>query len=395
MSHIVLVTASVAYEQRVRRALGDTFSGTLDRWQSDIMFVDALQATKELAAEAPDVIAIGPHVPVEVALELAKAVDEEHPEIGAILVAEPSMDLWEQALRAGVRDVLTPDADDDAVRVAFERVLETAMRRRHNLVAEDASSKARVITVVAPKGGAGKTAVTTNLAASLAGSGAGRVALVDLDLQFGDVANTLHLSPENTIAELARVPGGVTPTTLKVFLTARSENFYALCAPESPAEGEDVPEVVVERVLRILSEEFDYVVVDTSAGLDETTLAAIEMSTDLLFLCDLSVSSLRGLRKVIDALDQLGITTPQRHFVLNRADSKVGIDPEDAAALVGLPAAVEVPSSRHVPLTMNSGVPVVEESPRSPVGRAFTEISRLFADLEDERTGLFKFRSKA
>lgn len=393
MTNIVLATSSAAFEQRVRRALGGELNGSLRRWHSEVMFLDSLAAVKELAADAPDVVAIGPNVAVDLALEVTRAIEEERPEISVILVAEPTTDLWERALRAGVRDVLTPDATDEAIRLTFARLTETVARRRHNLAVEVGaeSTNARVITVMAPKGGAGKTALSTNLAVALAATGQGRVALVDLDLQFGDVGNALGLEPEHTIGDLSSVAGGVTPTTLKVFLTRRDDNLYALCAPDTPAAGEEVPELVVDRAVRLLAEDFSFVVIDTSAGLSEATLAAAELSTDLVFLCDLSVSALRGLRKVVDAVDALAIDGPNRHFILNRADSRVGIDIDEAAALVGMPVDVEIPSSRSVPLAMNRGIPVVEDSARSAVARAFEDVAYRFVEVApDQKRGLFR-----
>jgi pilus assembly protein CpaE len=125
-------------------------------------------------------------------------------------------------------------------------------------------------------------------------------------------------------------------------------------------------------------------VIDTAAGLTEATLAAIELSTDLMFICDLSVSAVRGMRKLVDALDRLGIQKPQRHFVLNRADSKVGVDTKDAASVMGMPVSVELPSARTVPLSMNQGIPVVEHSPRSPVAKRFMQAALLLANEDDK-----------
>lgn len=249
-----------------------------------------------------------------------------------------------------------------------------------------------MLTVISPKGGAGKTALSTNLGVELAALGAGSVVIVDLDLQFGDVGNALGLDPEHTIAELADAPAGVTLTALKVFITQWGENLHVLCAPLSPAEGEQIPESVVDKTIRLLAESFDYVIVDTSAGVNEATLAAIDRSTDLIFLCDLSVSALKGLRKIIDAIDSLGIKTPQRHFVLNRADSDVGINPNDAAALVGMDIDVEIPSSRSIPLAQNQGVPVSQESPRSPVARAFEQAAEHISGIHLEKKRGFSLR---
>jgi pilus assembly protein CpaE len=276
MSSLVLATSSAAFEQKVRRAFGTELNGSVDRRHTEGMFDDSLIAARVLTADSPDVIAIGPNVPVDLALKLATAIEDERPEIGVILIADPSPDLWERALHAGVRDVLVTDAKDEQIRSTFGRVIETAGRRRRNLAVEAGIPDAtgRVITVVAPKGGVGKTALTTNVAVALAANGAGRVALVDFDLQFGDVGTSLGLEPENTIADLARIPGGVTSTSLKVFMTPRDGNLYALCAPLSPAD--EIPEAIVDRTIRLLAEDFDQVIIDTSAGLSEATLSAID-----------------------------------------------------------------------------------------------------------------------
>jgi pilus assembly protein CpaE len=391
MSSIVLATSSAAFEQKVRRALGFDVDRSVERRHSENMFVDPLVAAKQLTVGTPDIIAIGPNVDVEVALDITMAIEVERPEIDVILIADSAPNLWKRAMHAGVSDVLRPDANDEQIRTSFNRVIETAERRRRNLVVEAGvpDFAGRVVTVISPKGGVGKTAVTTNLAVALALGESGRVVLLDLDLQFGDVSTALGIEPENTIADLARIPGGVTPTSLKVFMTRRTENLYVLCAPASPAD--EVSEAVVNRVIRLLADEFDSVVIDTAAGLQEATLTAIDLSTDLVLLCDLSASALRGLRKVVDALDNLGITEPTRHFVLNKANDKVGITPDDAAAIVGMKVDIEIPSSQTVPLSMNYGNLVLEEAPDSAVAQGFRSVAGLFVDMGADRKKRFTF----
>jgi pilus assembly protein CpaE len=386
MSGVVLATPSLAFEQRVRRAYGGELNGQLTRWHDEIMFVDADKAVRELAElESPHVVAIGPNVPVDTALDLARSFEALHPEVSVIVIAEPSPELWEHALRAGVSDVLTPDSSDVEIRRTVQRATEVAERRRQNVIQEviEPVDTAKVITVVAPKGGSGKTALATNLAVALAATNTGSVVLVDLDLQFGDIANSLSLVPDHTMADLLTASGGLNPTMLKVFLTPRDDNLFVLCAPVSPEDGEKISDTDVERMIRLLAAEFDYVVVDTAAGLTEATLAAIELSTDLMLICDLSVSAVRGMRKVVDALDRLDMTRGTRHFVLNRADSKVGVDAAEAAAVMGMPVSVELPSARAVPLSMNQGRPVVETAPRSPVAKRFMQAALVVANQDE------------
>ncbi len=395
MSGIVLATASLAFEQKARRALAAD-NGSVMRYDSEVMFIDPLAAVKEMAKSNPDMIIIGPNVAVDASIALAAAIDEERPEIEVVLIADPTPDLWRAAVQSGVRDVLSPEVDGNEFRAAIEKISAAARRRYHNLVADGADGRnhARVICVIAPKGGTGKTALTTNLAVALAAGGEGKVALVDLDLQFGDVESGLGLESEHTIGDLARVQGGITATTLKVFMTPRGERLHVLCAPRTPAEGEEVRDITVERVLRLLSGDFGHIVVDTAAGLTEASLAALEHATDYVFMCDLSVSSLQSLRKVIDAIDLLGLDQADRRFIVNRADAKVGITPDEAAEMIGLAVDVEIPFSRAVPLSMNHGEPVVEAAPRSPAARAYTKAAQLFLPEQQQTTrrSLFPWR---
>ena len=395
MSNVILATSSAAVEQRIRRAIGPNLNGSLRRWHDELMLTDPARAVKEIVAEGPDVVGIGPDVDLDIALQLSSSFEASHPEISVVLIAEPTKGFWQKAMRAGVRDVLPTKADDEEIKRVFQRVSETSRRRRANLIEEisDGQPAGRVITLISPKGGSGKTALATNLAVGLS-RGDEKVVLIDLDLQFGDVAGCLSLQPENTIGNLAAAPDHLSATALKVFLTPVNPNLFVLCAPDSPAEGEEVSDRAVERAVRLIGEEFNYVVIDTSAGLTEATLAAIELSTDLLFVCDLSAAAVRAMRKVIEALDRLGIDEPRRHFVLNRADSRVGIEVDEAAAVAGLPVALEIPSARAVPLSMNQGVPVVEEAPRTPVGKSFLAAAQLFSEEPAKRSRRRSGRSR-
>jgi pilus assembly protein CpaE len=237
----------------------------------------------------------------------------------------------------------------------------------------------RVIVVVSPKGGSGKTAVSSNLAVALAQRAPGRVAVVDFDLQFGDLGTALALNPQRTLAELARTTR-IDATTVKLFLTPYEQGLYVLAGPHDPADADSVDPHHVSLVLRLLGQNFDYVVVDTPAGLDEHTLAAIESATDLLVVSSMDVTSIRSLRKALDALDSIGVTT-ERQLILNRANAKVGLDPSDIEDAIGMPIACSISSSREIPLSLNVGTPVVLSQPRSTVAKQLQQVAQLYAPV--------------
>jgi pilus assembly protein CpaE len=379
---VLLATPHAGYEQRVRRAFGESLNGELRRWDVEPSAVTPEGLLRQLADSAPDVVAIGPDVEIEEALALARQLEQDRPEISVLLVSEPSPELWQQALRAGIRDVLAPDAVDVDLRAAFDRAMELSARRRHNLVGDTGPSgpTGRIITVLSPKGGSGKTTVASNLAVGLAVAEPNQAAVVDLDLQFGDIATALGLTPQHTLVDAVRAPGPMDGMALKSFLTPHRTDLWAMCGPETPAEGEEVSADQAKQMVETLADEFRYVVVDTGAGLDEHTLSVLESSTDLVLVCALDVTSVRSLRKEIAALEQLGMTYQQRHLVINRADSKVGLDLRDVEATLGLPVDVSVSSSRSVPLSLNQGSPIIESEARAPVARQFSQLVARFVE---------------
>ncbi len=372
MTDIVLATKSQGFERRLRKAMAAS-NGQIERWGGSLTASSKLeQVVVDLTAENPVVVAIGPGVDSELAMQLAGIIDRDRPEVTVLVVTEPGPDIWEQAVRVGVRDVIPPEADGADLSQVFDKAVMTARRRRDNLIEEvaPATAQGRIITVLAPKGGSGKTALAVNTAVALAARHPGEVALIDLDLLFGDVTNALLLNPEHSIADAMKT-GHVDDTTLKVLLTSRGSGLFVMAAPDQPGEGEMVTESLVAQTLDTLRRQFAYVVVDTAAGLGEVTLAAIERTDDLMFICDMSVSAVRGLRKVRDALERLEMMPPRRHFILNRSDSKVGITLEDVESTVGMRVDVKIPSSRLVPRSMNEGTPVIETAPRTPVAQAY------------------------
>ena len=344
-------------------------------------------AAREIARHQPEVAVIGPGVSAPVAIALAEALDHLFPEVCVVLVLQASTKVWEQALRAGVREIIAPGADDVEVGQALTRAGSAAARRHAGAAGsvqaqaqQERAPRGRVITVMSPKGGAGKTTVATNLATQLAALAPGRVAIVDLDLQFGDVASALGLGPQSTMADAARAEGKLDSTAIKVFLEPHPSGLYALVAPHFPAEADEVSAATAGHIVDIVAGEFSFVVVDTGAGLDEYTLAAIERSDDLVLVCVTDVPSVRGMRKALDALDLLGMTRPRRHLVLNRSDDKVGLTAGDVEATIGLPVEVSVPTSRSIQISINQGEPIVQSDPRSAPARAFAALAARFVE---------------
>lgn len=260
-------------------------------------------------------------------------------------------------------------------------------------VTAPARAGGKVITVLSPKGGAGKTTLAVNIAAGLARFAPKEVVVIDTDLQFGDVGIALGLRPKSTMYDAVQV-GLNDPVALKLQLAPHASGCWALCAPDHPAQADAITPEHVAQIVRTLRQTFKYVIVDNEPGLSERALAALDESTDIVMLCVTDVPSARGLRKATLALDQVRITEPTRHFVLNRADAKVGLDLDDITRTIGRQFDVELPSTRAVPESVNDGVPVLQQEERTPITRPLNDLVERFivppaAAGDAKRGGLF------
>jgi pilus assembly protein CpaE len=376
---LALVSPDLDLESRLRYLVGGLYAGDLRRWRDEYRRIDPTKVAAELAEDGARVVCLGPELDEPTALGIARAFDLEHPGTIVVLITRPTATLWEAAMRAGVRAIVLPDAPDAELRAVLHEALEHASRRAAAAPPEQPARANRVVVVLSPKGGSGKTVVAVNLAVALAQAQPGDVALVDLDLQFGDCASSLHVTPESSMVDVARTSATLDATSLKVFLTPHPSGLWILAAPDAPADAEDVTGRHVADVLRLLAAEFPFTIVDTGAGLDEHALTALELATDVLVVASMDVASVRGVRKELDALDSLGITGPRRHLLLNRADARVGLSAKDVEAVLGMTVDFALPSTRAVPAAVNQGLPLVESDPRAPITRQLQLLAARFA----------------
>lgn len=381
MNAISLITSDAEFEAVVRHG-AKAVDVAVTPWDPAAAASTPISDTVASFGPSAEVVVLGPDLPIDVALDVAGEFDRVAPHVVVVLTGQVDQSLLQRAMRVGVRDVLDAAAKPADVGRVVKAALLTAQRRRESLgLDHDAEKAGRVIAVVSPKGGAGKTTIATNLAVSIGHVLPNDVAIVDLDLQFGDVAAAMQLTPQHTIRTLVRSSEQVDDAMLRVFMTAHPSGAMALCCPESLVEAEEVGYEDVSTILKLVRTAFPVVIIDTAAGLDEQALAAMEIATDLVFVCTMDVASVRCLRKELDAVDRLGLDGVRRHFVLNRSDARVGLTVADVEAAVGMRVDAAIPSSRTIPLAMNQGMPVVENDPRSPVARQLEQLATRFVNL--------------
>ncbi|MEE2568110.1 AAA family ATPase [Pseudarthrobacter sp. J64] len=378
MSRFVIITPDMAFEQRARQAAAG-MSGSLHHFNADYLPNTPGDVLGQLVGEPPEVFLLGPGLPPEDAVKFAAILDLQYPEISVVLVEDQTPELVLQAMRAGIRDLISAEADADTIKVLLERASLAAAGRRRGL-APSASEESehrqggRIVAVLSPKGGVGKTTVATNLVVGLGQSYPMSVVLVDLDLQFGDVASGLMIEPQHTITDAVVGAASQDSMVLKTYLSVHPTNIYTLCAPRNPVEMDRISAEQVKHLLKQLQQEFQFVVVDTAPGLGEHVLATLELATDAVWICGMDVPSIRGLRTGIEILSELDLLPPRRHVVLNMADRRSGLTLTDVEATIGAPVDVVLPRSRALPFSTNKGIPVLQDGSHDPAARGLRQL---------------------
>jgi pilus assembly protein CpaE len=365
--------------------LANALSGLTERV---VRAADPDEGMAAVAAEGQDVLAaiFGPSLSDRDALALAGALQQGTPDVSVLLIRrQESGELIRQALRVGVKDVLSSASDENAVRGAAARAIEIARTLRGRLgggAPTDGAGRApgRVVTVFSSKGGCGKTFLSTNLAVALSRHGA-EVALVDLDLHFGDVAIMLHLFPSHTVYD-ATQSSGLDALTLKSFLTHHDSGIWALVAPTEPTVADTISPATISSILKLLRSAFDYVVIDTPPAFSEPVLGAFDESDWLVMLATLDVPSIKNLKLTLQTMELLHFPKSRIRVVVNRADSKVGLRLPDVEKLLSSPVDATIPSSRSVPLSVNKGSPIMLEEPKGPVADSIRRVAALVAESQ-------------
>jgi pilus assembly protein CpaE len=250
------------------------------------------------------------------------------------------------------------------------------------VIAGPAPERGRVITISSTKGGSGKSVVATNLAVVLAKRSDRPVVIVDADLQFGDVAVLLRLASGHTIVDAVSSMDRLDAQLLQSLLTRHeASGLYVLSAPLEPSFAERVTGDDILRIIEVLRSFCSYVVVDTPAQFNDVVLALIEHSDDVVLVAGMDIPNIKNVKLGLQTLRMLSVSESKLHLLLNRANSKVRLEVSEVERTLGLPAKSLIPSDIVVPQTVNKGVPLVLDAPKTEIARAFERLADLFSSV--------------
>jgi pilus assembly protein CpaE len=301
------------------------------------------------------------------------AVKQQNDRPIVILLTGPANGFVRRAFEAGADDILTLPATPEDITFALQK----AMARKQGAAVATGVATSPMIVILGPKGGTGKTVTTANLSVSLASAGH-KVAIVDLDLQFGDVGLSLGLSPERTIYDLAKAGGSVDGDKLDAYLAKHESGARVLMAPTRPDHAGMIGTEFLRDVYAGLRSTHDYVIVDTPPGFTPEVIASIDSSSHVCVVGTLDSLSLKNTKLGLDTLGLMGYPADRTRIVLNRADSRVGITQDDVVAVLGRSPDVMIPSDREIARSVNEGTPIVLSKERSEAASAFRQLAGFY-----------------
>lgn len=316
----------------------------------------------------------------------------QRPQTGIIIISvQKEADYMRKAMSAGARDYLIKPFDSDELFKTIETVAEKERAKWENLPEEMVAKakgvgEGRVISVFSPKGGVGKSVVTANLAVEVYKRTKKRVLIIDLDLQFGDIALLLNVSPKVTIADIVdNMPPHIDADYVETHISDSASGVRVLAAPLKPEYAEIVTPQIIQNILEIVKHEYDYIFIDTVPSFAGEVLIAFDHSDDIFLIVTPDFLALKNVTLGLAVLDTLNYPSDKVHLILNRTQSLSQVKLKDAEKGLQKKILLEIPSdSELVVSSVNRGQPFVLSHPSSPVAKAMSDLADMLIGDEDE-----------
>jgi len=307
----------------------------------------------------------------EQAIKLIRRLTSEAPKTVLIAAANNAAhDLLLESLRAGAREFLKLPISAEELKTVLDRVVEFCAGQ-----VEVPKKKGRMIAVFSSKGGCGTSFIATNLAAATNA----RTALVDLNLQAGDLPLFLGIDPKYSFADMAENRARLDDSLINSFVAPYSSNLWLLAAPKEADSADEIEPEHVFDVLQRLRESFEYIVLDPQHTFDSITLAALDLSDEIVLVLTLDIPAIRSTQRALEIFDRLGYPRKKIRIVVNRWSKQIDLDLRQVEKFLGEPVIGFIPSEYQTAVTsINLGQPLVKSDPSCKISM---EIKRIASTL--------------
>jgi pilus assembly protein CpaE len=352
---------------------------------------DGKQGLEEAHRLHPDIVLTDVNMPIMDGIQFTERLAAELPASPVIIMSvQGERDYLRRAMQAGAREYLIKPFSHDELVAAIRRVhqLEQKKGALSPKSAEPentprSAAAGNVVALFSGKGGVGKTLLATNLAVALAQETKSRVALVDLDLQFGDVGVMLNLNHSRSITDIVEAGEGLETEMFNDVLGTGPAGIRVMLAPISPELADLITADHIRVVMAELRKSYDYVVVDTSCHLSEFNLEVIEMAQRILVMTTLTIPAIKDAKLALKVLESLNIDSGSILLIVNQSDGHSDFNRDSIEQNLRHPVSAQLPyEAKIVSESVTRGTPFVTLNPDANISRAVRDLVDLVAPQE-------------
>jgi pilus assembly protein CpaE len=354
--------------------------------------LNAEAAIEEVRRLTPDVVLMDVNMPGIDGIRATQTMTAEPPYAPVILMSvQEDREYLRRAMQAGAREFLVKPFSGEELAAALRRVNQLEKLKRVRIVpaepevdapapaeapVEKRRAGGKIVLIFSGKGGIGKSLIAVNIAAALARDLEGRTALVDFDLQFGDLGVLLGLESGRNVYQVVEAFPNVDADFIEALMPKAPGGFRVLLGPQSPEFADLVTAEHARTILEILQSTFDYIVVDTSSHLGEVTLEALERATQIVVVVDLGLPAVKEAKLALRVFQRLGITNDRIKVVLNRSDSNSGITANQVESSLEIKIAARLPTDvKTVLKSVQRAEPFVSLLPNAEISQRVRELA--------------------
>jgi pilus assembly protein CpaE len=367
------------------------------KFEGDIEIVGSAargQEAIELAYNVePDIMLMDVNMPDMDGVAATTAISAQFPNIGVIMMSvlnEP--DLLRRSMLAGAREFLVKPFSLDELQQSVRSVHRLTAQTRRVVTTDGGAAintatpsvsrptgRGKIISLVSLKGGVGRSVIASNFAVALKQQSSQRVALVDANISFGDIAVMMNVSDAKTLLDAVPYLRNVDADLMSTIVEEHASGVGLLLAPPSPQEAEAVTSDLVRSAITVLAQTNDFVVVDTRPSFDDLNLSIFDMSDLMLLVVTMDMTAIKDARQFLEVTELLGYDADRVRLVLNRNNTLSGIPADEIGVSLKRALWARIPDEPGpVQRSINEGIPLVTTSNESKVAE---EISRMASEL--------------
>lgn len=346
------------------------------------------EALRQAEKLLPDIVLMDINMPEMDGIRTTELLSLRVPNTSVVIMSVQGEQAYlRRAMMAGAREYIVKPFSGDELANAIVRVHEMEHRKREALgeprpvQIPEKTRNGEIISIFSTKGGVGKTTIAANLAVHLASSGKWRVLLVDLNLQFGDVAVFLNLVPRRTIADLAQ-SGTYNFEDIKSFLLTHSSGLQVLAAPTRPEYAELVNQEHLESIIKECKEHFDFIIFDNVSRFEDISLYSLDIAQQIWLVVAMEIPSLKNAKLSLEVLEGLHHSDKVK-LIVNRASKEMGMEIKDVEKSLGFPVSFEIVSDGKILVSaLNSGQPFIRSHPQSKAAEGIRKMAESLTQME-------------